>query len=256
MRARVLIAALALLLAAPAAAQTPPQLAPVDPENLLVIDTSKGRIIVELRPDIAPGHVARIRKLARKHYYDDNLFYRVIAGAFAQTGEKTIPGDPVSGEGLLKAELAFTPASPPSMVEAKAGFVGDMPVTLDADGKAYVRYCPGMAAMAHYDSPDTGDSQFFLTVTQTPYLERQFTAWGKILVGVDVIKALAPGEPPAAPDKMLKMRIASDIPVAERPKVSIAIPGTAGFDAAMAKGKKDWGAALNVCWVNLPVEVK
>lgn len=258
---RTAIAGLVLVLAAgPVAAQkapsAPPPLTQVDPENLVVFDTTKGRVIVELEPAIAPLHVERTRKLVRKHYYDDNVFYRVLAGDFVQTGEKQVGGDPRSGEGEIKSEAVFTPATTPVLVDPKSGFVGDMPVLLDPDGKAYVRYCAGMAATAQYAAADSGDAQIFLTMSPARHLERTFTAWGKVLSGQEAMRAMAPGEPPAQPDKVLKARIAADIPVAERPKVFIAAPGTPAFDAAMAKAREDWGPALQVCMVNLPVEVR
>lgn len=257
MKPSALLLALALV-AGPAAAQTAPApaLTPVDPENLVVFDTTKGRVIVELQPAIAPLHVERTRKLVRKHYYDDNVFYRVLAGDFAQTGEKQVGGDPTSGEGTIKSEAAFVPATPPAAVNPKSGFVGDMPVLIDPDGKAYVRYCPGMAATAQYEAPDSGDAQIFLTMAPAARLERVFTAWGKVVVGQEALKAMAPGEPPAQPDRILKARIAADIPTAERPKVFTAAQGTPAFDAAMAKAREDWGPALQVCMVKLPVEVR
>jgi peptidylprolyl isomerase len=252
MRLAALAAAFALC-AAPALAQ---DFHPVDPDNLLVLDTSKGRVIVEMRPDIAPGHVARIKALARKGYYDNDVFYRVVPGFMVQTGEKTVGGDPASGMGTLKAEFSFKPTAPIAPVVLGAGFAGDMAAAADPDGRAWPKFCEGVASTAHYNDPDSGDGQIFLMIGAQNYLDRTFTAWGRVVAGEDLLKTFAPGEPPASPDKLIKARIASDMPESERPKVSVADPSSAAFKAAVAKAKKEKGDYLSVCDITPPVEVK
>ena len=120
---------------APPALDAPPPAAvtgfqPIEAENLLVLDTSKGRVLVELRPDIAPNHVARIRALVRKNYYDADVFSRVLPSYIAQTGENTVGGDPVSCLGTLKAEFGFTPAAPLVPFDAASGFAAQLNPTL------------------------------------------------------------------------------------------------------------------------------
>jgi peptidylprolyl isomerase len=251
MRALVCAAALALF-AAPALAQ---DFHPVDPENLLVIDTSKGRVIVELRPDIAPNHVARIKALVRKGYYDDDAFYRVVPGFVVQTGTKAAGGNPTSGLGPIKAELSFHPSTPIKPLAMGAGFSGDMPAAVDADGTAWPKFCPGTASIGHYDDVNSADAQIFFLTGPANNLDRTFTAWGRVVAGQDVLKAMAPGEPPAAPDRLTKAHIAADMPEADRPKVSIADPSSPTFDAAVEKAE-DAGYLENICSVVPPVEVK
>ena len=133
----------ALLLTATAQAAPPPDYGfkAVAAENLWVIDTAKGRILVELRPDIAPGHVARIRELTREGYYDGALFYRVINHYFAQGGARAVAGPFTSAKPDLKAE--FTVAGVDPAVE----WLGSLPLKRKEDGTAFARFCPGTAAM-------------------------------------------------------------------------------------------------------------
>ncbi len=250
----IAMAAALALVAAPALAQ---DFHPVDPENLLVLDTSKGRVIIELRPDIAPSHVARIKALVRKGFYDDDAFYRVKPGFVVQTGTKAAGGDGASGLGPIKAEFSFRPAAPIKPLVLGAGFSGDVAAAVDADGTAWPKFCPGMAATAHYDDPNSGDAQIFFLTGPAPSLDRTFTAWGRVVAGQDVLKAMAPGEPPPSPDHLTKAHIASDMPQAERPKVSIADTDGPSFNAAVEQAESANGGYLeNICTVAPPVEVK
>lgn len=196
---RTAAAVLALVAAAPAAAA---ERTVVPPENLLVIDTTRGRVLVELVPEAAPAHVARVRELAREGYYDGARFYRVVPNYIAQTGEKAADGAFASGKGPLKAE--FT-------VRTGADVLGPLPLARGADGQAWARFCPGVLAMARYGDDDSADSQFFIVTGYAP-LEKQFTVFGRVIAGLDAVRALTPGEPPAQPDRMEKVRLAADDP--------------------------------------------
>ncbi len=229
---------------------------PVDPQNLWVLDTTKGRVMVELRPDIAPKHVERIRALTRKGFYDDDIFYRVMPHFMAQSGQKTFPADGASGMGTVKAEFSFTPATPVAPIAFGAGYSGDMAVLTTPDGKAIPRFCPGVASFAHYDDADSADAQFFLMTSRYPSLEGKFTAWGRVVAGQDVVTSFAQGFPPAQPDKITKARIAADMPVSERPQVSFADPASKDFQALIKKAKKEGGDGFDVCDVTPPVIVK
>nr|WP_255500699.1 peptidylprolyl isomerase [Caulobacter sp. 17J80-11] len=168
----------------------------------MVIDTGKGRVLVELVPEAAPAHVARVKELAREGYYDGARFYRVVPNYIAQGGEKRTDGVYPSGKGALKAEFTF---------KAAGDAVGPLPLAKGADGTAWAKFCPGVLAMAHYDDPDSGDSQFFIVTGYAP-LEKQFTVFGRVIAGMDAVRALAPGEPPAQPDTMQKVRVLADDP--------------------------------------------
>jgi len=150
------------------------------PEDTLIIDTSKGRVTVQMRPDLAPNHVARIKELARKGFYDGVVFHRVIDGFMAQTGDPT--GTGMSGSGQkLKAEFNTEPHS------------------------------RGAVSMARAQSPDSADSQFFICLDDANFLDRQYTVWGRVIDGMENVDKINRGEPPANPDKMVSVRVAADL---------------------------------------------
>ena len=166
--------AFAVALAGPATAQTQGDL-----ENMLYLETAHGRITIKLRPDLAPNHVARIKELARQKFYDGTPFHRVIPGFMAQGGDPTGTGTGGSGK-KLKAEFSQEPF--------KRGTLG----------------------MARSQSPDSADSQFFICFARAEHLDGQYTVWGEVSEGMDVVDKIAKGEPPAKPDKIVTMRVAAD----------------------------------------------
>jgi peptidylprolyl isomerase len=149
------------------------------PEDTLVIETTKGPVTVEMRSDLAPNHVARIKELARKGFYDGVVFHRVIDGFMAQTGDPTGTGSGGSGQ-KLRAEFNTEP------------------------------HTRGAASMARAQSPDSGDSQFFICFGDATFLDRQYTVWGRVIAGMENVDKLARGEPPAKPDKMLSVKVTAD----------------------------------------------
>jgi peptidylprolyl isomerase len=149
------------------------------PEDTLIIETTKGPVTVEMRPDLAPNHVARIKELARQGFYDGVVFHRVIDGFMAQTGDPTGTGRGGSGQ-KLRAEFNAEP------------------------------HTRGAVSMARAQSPDSGDSQFFICFGDTTFLDRQYTVWGRVVDGMENVDKLARGEPPAKPDKMISARVAAD----------------------------------------------
>ncbi|KCZ96627.1 putative peptidyl-prolyl cis-trans isomerase, cyclophilin-type [Hyphomonas polymorpha PS728] len=151
-----------------------------DPENTLLVETSKGNVTIELRPDLAPGHVARIKELAREGFYDGIVFHRVIAGFMAQVGCPKGNGTGGSKKPDLKAEFNAEP---------------------------HVR---GTCSMARTSAPHSANSQFFICFDDARFLDRQYTVWGKVTEGMDIIDQLAKGEPPRSPDRIVKMRVAAD----------------------------------------------
>ena len=149
------------------------------PEDTLIIETTKGPVTVEMRPDLAPNHVARIKELARQGFYDGVVFHRVIDGFMAQTGDPTGTGRGGSGQ-KLRAEFNAEP------------------------------HTRGAVSMARAQSPDSGDSQFFICFGDTTFRDRQYTVWGRVVDGMENVDKLARGEPPAKPDKMISVRVAAD----------------------------------------------
>ncbi|MDP1632088.1 MAG: peptidylprolyl isomerase [Caulobacter sp.] len=266
----------ALISAAAASATTAPPVAAdwrtPDAENMLVIDTSKGRVIVELIPEVAPEHVARIKTLARKGTYDGRVFFRVIDRFMAQTGDPDDTGEGGSDLPDLKAEFTFRrdAASPfktaagPSGTEE--GFVKSLPVISQAwswhdvtsDGKvaAWGSYCPGVVGMARSEEPDSGNSQFFLMRQPYMSLDKRYTAFGRVVSGMEVVRAIKTGEPVAAPqDRMDRVRVLADIAPAERPAVRIVDPTSAWFETEIQRVRKLKGADFSLCDVTIPVEV-
>jgi len=151
-----------------------------DLENTLLLETSKGPVKIELRPDLAPGHVARIKELAREEFYDGIVFHRVIPGFMAQVGCPKGNGTGASSKPDIKAEFNAEP---------------------------HVR---GTCSMARTSAPNSANSQFFICFDDASFLNRQYTVWGKVTEGMDVIDQLAKGEPPRNPDKIVTMRVAAD----------------------------------------------
>jgi peptidylprolyl isomerase len=155
-----------------------------DPENTLYLDVPAGRVVIELKPDLAPNHVARIKQLAREGFYDGIVFHRVIEGFMAQTGDPR--GDGTGGSGRkLKAEFN----------QAK-----------------HVR---GTCSMARAQSPDSADSQFFICFAPAPFLDGKYTVWGQVVSGmehVDAIKKGDDGDNGAVedPDSIVRLQVAAD----------------------------------------------
>jgi peptidylprolyl isomerase len=151
-----------------------------DLENTLYMDLEDGRVVIELRPDLAPKHVARIKELARAGFYDGIVFHRVIPGFMAQTGDPTGTGRGGSDKPNLPAEFSNEP---------------------------FVR---GTVGMARTSDPNSANSQFFIDFVDTPHLNGQYTVWGQVVEGMEFVDQLAPGEPPANPDKIVKLQVAAD----------------------------------------------
>jgi peptidylprolyl isomerase len=156
-----------------------------DPENTLFLDTKYGRVVIEMRPDLAPQHVKRIKELVRMKFYDGIVFHRVMDGFMAQTGDPTGTGRGGSGKNL-PAEFSNAP------------------------------FNRGTVGMARAQSPNSGDSQFFICFDKAHFLNGQYTVWGQVTSGmeaVDKIKRGAPGSGTVTnPDKIIRMQVAADVP--------------------------------------------
>jgi peptidylprolyl isomerase len=156
-----------------------------DLENTLYLDVPAGRVVIELKPDQAPGHVARIKELARKGFYDGIAFHRVIDGFMAQTGDPR--GDGTGGSGQrLKAEF----------------------------NKA--KHVRGTCSMARAQSPDSADSQFFICFGPAPFLDGKYTAWGQVVSGMEHIDAIKKGDEDDngsvdKPDAIVRLQVAADV---------------------------------------------
>ena len=152
-----------------------------DAENLLYLDLAQGRVVIEMRPDLAPVHVARIKELVRQGFYDGLRFHNVVAGFVAETGDPTGAGDGGSGK-TLKAELS------------------DVPLRRGVVGMIHAR-----------NAPDTADSQFFILLGPAPHLDGKYTVWGRVIHGMRFADLLSRGSPPRNPDKVRSLRVAADV---------------------------------------------
>lgn len=253
-----------------------PEWRSVAAENLLVIDTTKGRVLVELMPQVAPLHVERIRLLSRNGFYDNLAWHRVIDWFMAQTGDPLGNGEGQSPYPDLKGEftfrrdpsMPFTPVASPS--GALVGFLGSLPVQTQPDsafaltGDAKVHgwglYCPGVAGMARDEGNDTANSQFFLMRQSYPALDKRYSVWGMTVSGLDVVRAIKVGDGDngmvgSEPDRMTRVRIASDLPEVERPSVQVLDTASPRFQALVAETRTSRGADFSVCDITLPVQV-
>ena len=149
-----------------------------DNDNTLVLETTQGRVVIAMRPDLAPKHVDRIKELVRQGFYDGVVFHRVIAGFMAQTGCPHGTGTSGSGK-KLKAEFS---------------------------GEKHVR---GTVSMARAQSPDSADSQFFICFADSPWLNGQYTVWGKVTAGMENVDKIKRGEPVSNPDRIVSAKLAA-----------------------------------------------
>ncbi len=150
-----------------------------DLENTIYLDVPAGRVVIELRPDLAPKHVARIKELVRRGFYDGIVFHRVIDGFMAQTGDPKGNGTGGSGQNI-PAEFSKE------------------------------KHLRGTVSMARAQSPDSADSQFFICFAPASFLDGKYTIWGKVTSGMEFIDKIKKGEPPSNPDKIIKMQVAAD----------------------------------------------
>ena len=151
-----------------------------DPENTIIMTLDTGPVTIELRPDLAPDHVAQIKALAREVFYDGVVFHRVIPGFMAQGGDPTGTGTSGSKRPNLKAEFSDEP---------------------------HVR---GVCSMARTNNPNSANSQFFICFDDATFLDGQYTVWGKVTEGMENVDALPKGEPPRNPGKIVSMKVAAD----------------------------------------------
>ncbi len=266
--AAVLAVAAPMTLPASALAQAASDWRTVAPENLLVIDTAKGRVLVEVSPLAAPNHVERIRTLANQGFYDGLKFHRVIPNFMAQTGDPQGTGQGGSDLPDLKAEFSFRRGADAAFARLPTasglvGLVGALPVQTQPDAQMMITadfkvdagglFCTGVLGMARAGSPDSANSQFFLMTGERDILNGQYTAFGRVLSGQETLRTLNAGSEAedgkvANPDVMTRVRMASALPEGERPTVRVQT-AAAAVAAAQAVGQ------TNVCAIQPTAEV-
>lgn len=274
-------ALLTALLAAPvpAVAQTTAPNAEwrtISPENLLIIDTAKGRILVELEPRMAPLSVERVRTLADQGFYDGLTFHRVLQGFMAQTGDPEGTGAGGSSLPDIDGEFQFRRGRDlgfVNLVTAPAGQLGiagsmavftqpdaQMMVTSDFKTAGQALFCPGVAGMARNQDPHSANSQFFLMTGPNESLNGLYAPFGRVVAGLDVVQALKPGSEVANgrvtdPDVMTRARTAAAVPERERPVVRVMNPSSPAFAAMVEQVRTERGARFTVCDLQPPVQV-
>ena len=152
----------------------------LDPENTLYMDLKDGRVTIKLLPEIAPNHVARVKELAREGFYNGIVFHRVIDGFMAQGGDPTGTGTGGSDKGNIKAEFSD------------------------------YNFGRGTVGAARSANPDSANSQFYICFEDCSFLNGQYTVWGQVVDGMDAVDKITRGEPPANPDKIIKLQVAAD----------------------------------------------
>ncbi|MEJ0045913.1 MAG: peptidylprolyl isomerase [Rhodospirillales bacterium] len=182
MQRRTFFTIAALLAAGAASAQSTPK---TDPQNTVYLDIPYGRVVIELRPDLAPKHVERIKLLCHEHFYDGTPFHRVIDGFMAQGGDPTGTGEGGSKYPNLPAEFSNV-----------------------------AKFVRGTVGAARTQEPDTANSQFFIMFAPNPALDGQYTIWGQVVSGMEFVDKIKRGEGSSGmvtgPDKIVKMRVAGD----------------------------------------------
>lgn len=152
-----------------------------NPEDTLVLETTKGPVVIELRPDLAPNHVERIKTLARRGFYNGVPFHRVIEGFMAQTGDPTGTGTGGSDLPDLQAEFNAEP------------------------------HTRGAVSMARTNYPHSANSQFFIVFDDARFLDKQYTVWGRVTEGMENVDKIKRGEPVRDPDRIVSMRVMADV---------------------------------------------
>lgn len=259
-----LTALLCVLAAHAARAEAPsaaPGFVPPDPDNTLVIDTTKGRIVVAMRPELAPLSVARVKLLSREHVYDGLLFHRVLDHFVDQTGNPNNRDGGTSRHPNLPPEF-FAKLDPGAFsaiagenADGVSGFIGPNPVVAIRRGagfRVWGAYCDGVVGMGREEETHSGNSEIFFMRAPARYLDHDYSVWGRVVLGLDVVRAMAVGEPPAHPDRMLRVRVMADMPQAERPHLLVADTASPAFRAALARQARSPGFSL--CDVAIPVK--
>lgn len=248
----------------------------VDPENLVIMDTSKGEIVIELLPVAAPVHVEQFKAYVRAELYDGTPFHRVIKGFMAQGGDVLATHGPDKMLPEMEAEFTFRrdPAVTPMDTigpadSADGGFHMGFPITtqpgflaeMSIDGlvESWIPHCAGVLSSARTDDPNSANSQFFLISDEGQHLDYKYTAKGRALKGLDVIQSIKLGPSPdgypiANPDVILSARMAADLPEAERPKAYVQRTDTPEWQAILEQADAGRKKICNVKPVPAVVE--
>ncbi|WP_295696203.1 peptidylprolyl isomerase [uncultured Maricaulis sp.] len=254
-----------------------------DQEDLLYIETDHGMVIVEMAPEFAPNHVARMRTLAQERFYDFLVWHRVIDGFMAQGGgARSNPGHAADVDGL-QAEFTVRRSGEPVVTElqdrminprslpqmAKAGFWDGFPagtqtaalaaITGDGQVQSWLLHCTGAAAAARTGDPNSARSQFYITRGNPEHLNAQYTSWGRVRVGQEAVDAIAVGsamdDPDFRPDNIRSMRTGDELPAEEQVTIEVADTDSAAFAAYLDTLRDPSGNLPDICDITVPTRI-
>jgi peptidylprolyl isomerase len=251
----------------------------LDPDNTLYIDTTMGRIVIEMYPEIAPEHVARVRTLAGRGFYDGLSFHRVIDGFMAQGGDPRGTGEGGSDLPDLPPEFLFRRGPDMPFVEAgvmrdnqgriaqRSGFYKMLPIetqpddlmarSLDGRATAWGMHCPGVVSMARFAEPDSANSQFFIMRAAYPALDKRYSIWGRVVWGLDAVQAFPVGEPPSPTPVMTRVRVGSSLAESERTRLLVLRTDSPAFrdlvEDTRRRVRREPERIFSLCDVEIPV---
>jgi len=249
---------------------------PINLENTLLMDLPSGTVVIEMRPDFAPGHVEQIKALAREGFYNGLNFHRVIEGFVAQGGDPKGDGTGGSERPDLQPEFARDSQNVEGFVavgrdriSARVGFVDGIPAAGEPEAlrsfttakkvSLWGAHCPGVMSMARAARPDSANSQFFLMIGDARQsLDRSYTIWGWIVDGFSATRRINRGEPPTRPTPIVRIRVAADVPDSEKPKVEVLRTDSDTFIRYLKAASlvREDGFVRDLCKIQTPKRVK
>lgn len=256
----------------------------VDQDRLMYVETEHGQVIIELAPEFAPNHVARMRELVGERFYDFLVFHRVIEGFMAQAGgSRANPGhasdkEPLAAEFTIRrnpGEIAMTELQPRQVnpgiaLMGQAGFwnsfaAGTQPsaqamISMDGAVESWLLHCRGAAAMARTNDPNSARSQWYITTGNAEHLNATYTVWGRVRSGMEAVDQIAVGtameDPDFRPDVIRSIRIGSELPAEDQVEVQVADTDSEAFAAYLETLRDEAGALPDICDIPVPTRIE
>ena len=256
----------------------------VDQDRLLYVETDHGLVVIELAPEFAPIHVARMRELVGERFYDFLVFHRVIEGFMAQAGgSRANPGhatdkEPMQAEFTMRripadmpmTEIQDRPVNPGMSLMGRAGYwngfaAGTQPsaqsvISMDGAVESWLLHCRGAAAMARTNDPNSARSQWYITTGNAEHLNATYTVWGRVRLGMEAVDQIAVGtameDPDFRPDVIRSIRIGSEVPAADQVAIQVADTDSEGFAAYLDSLRNEAGALPDICDIPVPTRIE
>ncbi|MCF6293304.1 MAG: peptidylprolyl isomerase [Robiginitomaculum sp.] len=242
-------------------------------EQLIVLKTAHGSVVIEMTPQFAPGHTQRFSQLAKENYYVGLPFHRVISGFMAQAGNTALVSRPRPTTEMLNAEFHFRRAPTTKMTvtgerrSADAGFIDGFKIAsqpqslamMTADGKvqAWQLHCPGAVAAARLGTDiNSANAEFYITMSYPENLDKNYTVWGRVRAGFKSVFKIKRGEPPMPPDMIEMFALVSEIDAAIAPSVWVMNTESPAFVAYLEGLRNEVGTMPDICDIDVPVIVR